>query len=436
MQMRDTCKLLCCLSGKPVPTVKWYKNGRELSRYEYSMTHTDGVVTMEIIDTKVGDSGEYKCVAINPLGKAETSSVVIVEDRRHQSELPQVEVTKPAAPKREPKPLPSAAKSLGPPDARSRQSTRELMPLQSDSLMHPPKFTKELKDVVASDGEPLQLNCHVSGDPLPQIVWTKNGKKLTSSDVIDIKYKSGIASLRINELFPEDSGTYVCTAKNSMGETATQCKLDVKKVAGSTGKPGDKKGSMMKAPVINKHTESGYYKDGSEVVIKCNITCPDPFNVIWLHDNREIKNTPDFEYLNDGDVYSLHIPEIFPEDAGTYTCEAFNKGGESFSSCTITVLGEQKDPPTFAKFPASLSVLDGAKAVFSCETYDAPTKLEWYKDGEPINESSNRYRFVKKNNKYTFTIAKCSFEDIGQYQVRVVTRSGDALASFSVNVSA
>lgn len=23
MQARDTCKLLCCLSGKPAPTVKW-----------------------------------------------------------------------------------------------------------------------------------------------------------------------------------------------------------------------------------------------------------------------------------------------------------------------------------------------------------------------------------------------------------------------------
>lgn len=23
MQARDTCKLLCCLSGKPTPTVKW-----------------------------------------------------------------------------------------------------------------------------------------------------------------------------------------------------------------------------------------------------------------------------------------------------------------------------------------------------------------------------------------------------------------------------
>ncbi|XP_058467261.1 twitchin isoform X5 [Malaya genurostris] len=438
MQCRDTCKLLCCLSGKPVPTVKWYKNGRELSRYEYAMTHTDGVVTMEIIDTKVGDSGEYKCVAINPLGKAETSSVVIVEDRRNAPDIlqPQAEARRSSIKKPEIK-APSS-KQLGPPDARSRQSTRELLPLQSDSLMHPPEFTKKLKDVIASDGEPLQLNCHVSGDPLPQIVWTRNGKKLTSSDVIDIKYKSGIASLRINELFPEDSGTYVCTAKNSMGETSTQCVLDVKKGPGGATRPVAKKSAQVKAPIINKHAESGYYKDGSEVTITCHISCPDPFNVIWLHDNREIKNTPDFEYRNDGDVYSLHIPEIFPEDAGTYTCEAFNKGGESFSSCTITVLaqGDDKEHSTFAKFPISLSVLDGAKAVFSCQTYEAPSKLEWYKDGEPINESSNRYRFVKKDQKYSFTIATCSFEDIGQYQVRAVTRHGDALASFSVNVSA
>lgn len=79
MQARDTCKLLCCLSGKPVPTVKWYKDGRELNKYEYAMTHSDGVVTMEIIDCKPSDSGKYTCKATNCHGTDETSCVVIVE---------------------------------------------------------------------------------------------------------------------------------------------------------------------------------------------------------------------------------------------------------------------------------------------------------------------------------------------------------------------
>lgn len=79
MQSRDTCKLLCCLSGKPVASVKWYKDGRELSKYEYSMTHSDGVVTLEIIDCRPSDSGKYSCKATNCHGTDETECVVIVE---------------------------------------------------------------------------------------------------------------------------------------------------------------------------------------------------------------------------------------------------------------------------------------------------------------------------------------------------------------------
>lgn len=84
MQARDTCKLLCCLSGRPTPTVKWYKDRRELSKYEYSMSHSDGVVTMEIIDCKPGDSGKYSCIATNCHGTDETSCVVIVEGKINQ----------------------------------------------------------------------------------------------------------------------------------------------------------------------------------------------------------------------------------------------------------------------------------------------------------------------------------------------------------------
>lgn len=79
MQERDTCKLLCCLSGKPFPTVKWYKDKRELSKFEYSMSHSDGVITMEISGCRPSDSGKYTCVATNKHGQDETSCVVIVE---------------------------------------------------------------------------------------------------------------------------------------------------------------------------------------------------------------------------------------------------------------------------------------------------------------------------------------------------------------------
>lgn len=81
IQCHQTCKLLCCLSGKPVPTVKWFKGNQELSKFDYSMSHSDGVVAMEIVNCRPEDSGKYKCVATNHHGTDETACVVIVEGK-------------------------------------------------------------------------------------------------------------------------------------------------------------------------------------------------------------------------------------------------------------------------------------------------------------------------------------------------------------------
>lgn len=70
--------------------VKWYKGNRELSKRDYSMSYSDGVVSMEIIDCKPEDSGEYKCVATNKHGTDETNCVVIVESEQESAEQSQL----------------------------------------------------------------------------------------------------------------------------------------------------------------------------------------------------------------------------------------------------------------------------------------------------------------------------------------------------------
>ena len=98
-----------------------------------------------------------------------------------------------------------------------------------DSLMCKPEFTQTLNDLKIRDGDTLTLTCQVTGDPEPQITWSKNDKKISSSEIIDLKYKNGIATLIINEVFPEDEGLYVCTATNSIGSTSTKSKLTIKR---------------------------------------------------------------------------------------------------------------------------------------------------------------------------------------------------------------
>ena len=191
-----------------------------------------------------------------------------------------------------------------------------------------------------------------------------------------------------------------------------------------------------KPPKVVSHLESRFVKDGEAVTLACRIIGAQKFDVVWLHNNKEIKPSKDFQYTNEANIYKLQIAEIFPEDSGTYTCEAFNDAGESFSTCTINVLvpGEEPKSPAFNKFPASATEAAGESIRFECESADQLLQLNWLKDGKPIEESSPRYKFTKDGNKYTIEICSCSLSDIGQYQAKAIGKKGETFAAFSVNV--
>ncbi|XP_023314705.1 twitchin isoform X11 [Trichogramma pretiosum] len=516
MQARDTCKLLCCLSGKPQPTVKWYKNSKELSRFDYTMTNADGVVTLEIVDCKPEDSGKYSCVATNCHGTDETNCVVIVEgsgeteeqeqlahDFLHSGERRFIEkplkpapyqpvtttlirstpytpfkpghsgvdkvelqerelhsVRLPDTPVKKPEPEPVAAKpeprktetvekpkkdlaskkkkygskTTGSP-ARSRSNTRDLIPLPDDASMGPPSFSQKLRSTTSvTDGSRLELTVQVNGDPEPQVTWTKNDKIMESSDVIDLRYRNGQASLTIAEVFPEDAGLYVCTATNSIGSVSTSTELTVDPVHKSRASAPEEKD---KAPQIVDHVKSQAVNDGDAVTLSCRIIGAKKFEVIWLHNNKEIKPSKDFQYTNEANIHKLTIAEIFPEDCGTYTCDAFNDQGESFSTCTLNVLVPNDEPksPVFTTFPQSATVTEGESVNASCKFSEAPLKVTWLKDGKPIDENSPKYQFSKDSDKsYKFGIKSTTANDIGQYTVQAVGKKGETQAAFAVNV--
>lgn len=202
---------------------------------------------------------------------------------------------------------------------------------------------------------------------------------------------------------------------------------------------GSSKHKVLKGdqpPRIVGHLESRFVNDGEEVCLSCRIIGAKQFDVVWLHNNKEIKPSKDFQYSNEANIYKLQITEIFPEDAGTYTCEAFNDAGETFTSCTINVLvpGEDTKQPTFLKFPQGVTAQENESTRFECEFHEAPSKVVWLKDARPIDEASSRYQFTKDGNKYKLQVKACTALDIGQYQVKAVGRKDETFASFSVNV--
>lgn len=79
-----------------------------------------------------------------------------------------------------------------------------------------------------------------------------------------------------------------------------------------------------------------------------------PPEIIWLHNGKEIQETEDFHFEKKGNEYSLYIQEVFPEDTGKYTCEAWNELGETQSQATLTVQGTE------------FSTLGDAKIILIC----------------------------------------------------------------------
>ena len=131
---------------------------------------------------------------------------------------------------------------------------------------------------------------YTQGDPLPQVTWTKDGKPLTSNDIMEVKYKNGVASLTVEEIYPEDAGRYACKATNAKGavETSSRVKVTPKR-GGASSNGGAAASAAGRQPRVYKHLDSHTVTDGDPVKLECTIACDATFDVVWLHNEKEIK---------------------------------------------------------------------------------------------------------------------------------------------------
>lgn len=66
-----------------------------------------------------------------------------------------------------------------------------------------------------------------SGHPPPEVVWLHDGQEVTESEDFHLLREDNSFTLLIQEVFPEDTGTYSCRAWNQYGKDQTQAKLTV-----------------------------------------------------------------------------------------------------------------------------------------------------------------------------------------------------------------
>ena len=71
--------------------------------------------------------------------------------------------------------------------------------------------------IVASQGDPLSLDCGASGNPPPSVSWYKDGQLLHGNGRVTISPEREVI---IPSLYSTDEGNYTCVATNSEGSAS------------------------------------------------------------------------------------------------------------------------------------------------------------------------------------------------------------------------
>ena len=100
-----------------------------------------------------------------------------------------------------------------------------------------------------------------------------------------------------------------------------------------------KDGEDSSAPRIIESVQSMSAPDGSQIQFVCKVEGSPRPQITWFRQTAIIKPSQDFQisYYDGDNKATLVIKEVFPEDAGTFTCVAKNCIGFASSSAELIV---------------------------------------------------------------------------------------------------
>ncbi|KAJ4918755.1 hypothetical protein JOQ06_022870, partial [Pogonophryne albipinna] len=174
-------------------------------------------------------------------------------------------------------------------------------------------------------GDPINLECQGSGEPLPSVSWhrlDRNRKTLLSSPVP----MEGNAVMQILAARPEDSGTYVCSARSNEGSSETRVEVLVEGglvEGGGLQEPSPPRASVPEPLLV--------VVEGRTATLRCEAHgVPSP-TISW----SKLRSPLPWRHSVTGG--SLVLPSVGRQDSGEYICSATNSLGASEVTVTLDV---------------------------------------------------------------------------------------------------
>uniref|UniRef100_A0A8C2JWV5 Myosin light chain kinase, smooth muscle n=1 Tax=Cyprinus carpio TaxID=7962 RepID=A0A8C2JWV5_CYPCA len=380
----------CQVSGSPVPTVSWVKDGAPLRQRSGVSTRQEGSLHVLCLESAhITDTGQYGCTAANTRGKTEAHWSLTVKRVRVEAK--------------------------------------------------PPVFTSPLKDCSVLEGQDFMLQCSVEGKPLPELTWLHNGKSIHClRDHSSCNSSVYTALLTVKAAVLEDAGVYSCVAVNDQGRAVCTAHVLVKAKAGvkRSAAPPVTDVRRPSAPVFLRGLQDLRVMDGCQVTMTVEVTGNPAPEVVWLQNGKEIQESEDFHFERKGCQYTLFIQEVFPEDTGTYTCEVWNDAGVARTEASLTVQEPQDGvQPWFITKTKSTAASLGQHALLSCAIAGDPfPEFLWMKDGQVISGGGD-FEILQKEDVVSLLIRKVKTHHAGNYEIHLKNKVGECRSVAALHVS-
>ncbi len=133
-----------------------------------------------------------------------------------------------------------------------------------------------------------------------------------------------------------------------------------------------------------RHLKSQNLVESDALVLECEAQGKEPIELVWLRNGKEIPENPDFLRESQGNIHTLTVTEIFPEDSGVFSAELFNETTSQtlISSCSVVVRGrdEPELDPKFTQFPTSVNIEEGSPVRVECNVEGTQPVTSNYQD--------------------------------------------------------
>ncbi|XP_026486950.1 tyrosine-protein phosphatase Lar isoform X4 [Vanessa tameamea] len=281
-------------------------------------------------------------------------------------------------------------------------------------LTHPPEITIRPRNLQVRANGIAAFYCAARGDPIPNIQWRKNGKRVSS---MQSRYQvSGMDSaagpnangavLRIEPVRAQrDDATYECVAENGVGDAVTA-------VATLTVFEADKVPPGF--PSIVPPSSIMAVEVGHTATLPCQASGSPSPRVRWLWNSLplDVASNPRYALLNDKMHGTLQIVKSEEEDQGKFECVAENAIGTEFSKPTSLYVKVRRVPPQFSiPPPPRTEVMLGGNLTLKCVAFGSPmptvtwrkglTKWLTSEDNPPLGLNTLELEDIRESANYT-----------------------------------